>query len=88
MIGRLQNELVAANAERSRQYQELAATKRQLERAESQVLSQQDCSPGPSPPAEVCKEVPSEPPYPGDACMQTGNSKFCTCTLLCDSDLT
>ncbi len=39
MIGRLQNELVAANAERSRQYQELAATKRQLERAESQVLS-------------------------------------------------
>ncbi|KAK9915676.1 hypothetical protein WJX75_002565 [Coccomyxa subellipsoidea] len=37
MIGRLQNELVAANAERSKQYQELAATKRQLTFAEGQV---------------------------------------------------
>ena len=38
MIGRLQNELVAANAERSKQYQELAATKRQLTVAEGQVI--------------------------------------------------
>lgn len=38
MIGRLQNELVAANAERSKQYQELAATKRQLTFAEGQVI--------------------------------------------------
>ncbi|CAL8470033.1 g9575 [Coccomyxa elongata] len=37
MIGRLQNELVAANAERSRQDHELAAVKRQLAYAQTQV---------------------------------------------------
>ncbi len=39
MIGRLQNELVAANAERSRQDHELAAVKRQLAYAQTQVCT-------------------------------------------------